>query len=98
MLAGAWKFLGIGQSESTGPLDSLYALARRIRKANTEAELEAIEDEIDDILKAQRARAEAGDETAVDDITLNIAAHRLENLVHDRRVLLAATPNAARVA
>jgi TRAP-type uncharacterized transport system substrate-binding protein len=98
VLAGAWKFLGIGQSESTGPLDSLYALARRIRKTGTEAELEAIEDEIDDILRAQRARADAGDETAVDDSTLNVVAHRLENLIHDRRVLLAATPNAARVA
>ncbi len=66
VLAGAWKFLGIGQSESEGPLDSLYALTRRIRKTGTEAELEAIEDEIDDILKAQRARTDAGDETAVD--------------------------------
>ena len=98
VLAGAWKFLGIGHSESTGPLDSLYALARRIRRTNTEAELAAIEDEIDDILKAQRAKTDAGDETAVDDTTLNVVAHRLENLIHDRRVLLAATPNAARVA
>src|SRR5712675_1921584 len=84
VLAGAWKFLGVGQSESTGPLDALYALVRRIRKADTEAELGTIEDEIDDILKAQRAKAAAGDETAVDAATLNVAAHRLENLIHDR--------------
>src|SRR5450631_4236970 len=36
VLAAGWKFLGIGQSENQGPLDTLYALARRIRKAGTE--------------------------------------------------------------
>src|SRR3989442_12791228 len=62
VLAAAWKFLGIAPFAGDGPLDTLYALARRIRKADTEAELETIEDEIDDILKAQRAKAAAGDE------------------------------------
>jgi hypothetical protein len=33
-------------------LDSLYALARRIRKIDLEAELLDIEEEIDDILNA----------------------------------------------
>jgi TRAP-type uncharacterized transport system substrate-binding protein len=88
VLATAWKFLGIGQSENVAPLDALYALARRIRKAGTEAELAAIEEEIDDILRAQRAKAATGDETAVDAATLNVAAHRLENLIHDRRAAL----------
>jgi hypothetical protein len=55
VLAGAWKFLGVGQSESEAPLDALYALARRIRNAGTLAELTAIEQEIDGILKRQRA-------------------------------------------
>jgi TRAP transporter TAXI family solute receptor len=87
-LAGAWKFLGIGQPETEAPLDALYALSRRIRKAGTEADLSGIEDEIDDILQAQRAKAATGDETAVDAATLNVAAHRLENLIHDRRVML----------
>src|ERR1700674_4850791 len=41
VLAGAWKFLGIGQSESEAPLDTLYALARRIRSADSQAELAA---------------------------------------------------------
>ena len=88
-LAGAWKFLGIGQSENEAPLDTLYALSRRIRRADTEAELSRVEDEIDDILSAQRAKAAAGDENAVDATTLNVAAHRLENLIHDRRATLA---------
>jgi len=86
VLAAAWKFLGIGNPQAPeGPLDSLYALARRVRKVESEAELSDIEDEIDNILGAQRARAASGDETAVDTTTLNIAAHRLEGLIHDRR-------------
>jgi TRAP-type uncharacterized transport system substrate-binding protein len=93
VLAAAWKFLGIGQPEIVeGPLDSLYALARRIRKVDSEAELLDIEEEIDGILREQRRRAASGDETAVDEATLNVVAHRLENLIHDRRTLLATRP------
>ena len=88
MLAAAWKFLGIGNRASDGPLDSLYVLARRIRKVEAEAELSDIEDEIDRILKTERAKSAAGDEAAVDDATLNVVAHRLENLIHDRRTLI----------
>jgi TRAP-type uncharacterized transport system substrate-binding protein len=92
-LAAAWKFLGLGNpATSEGPLDSLYALGRRIRTAGTEAELSDIEEEIDDILKAQRARSADGDESAVDEATLNVAAHRLEGLIHDRRAMLAKRP------
>jgi TRAP-type uncharacterized transport system substrate-binding protein len=90
VFAAAWKFLGLGQPATVpGPLDSLYALGRRIRKAGTEAELSDIEDEIDDILRTQHARSAGGDENAVDDATLNVAAHRLESLIHDRRTMLA---------
>jgi TRAP transporter TAXI family solute receptor len=90
VLAAAWKFLGIGNPAiREGPLDSLYALSRRIRSVGTEAELADIEEEIDGILKAQRAKSARGDESAVDDATLNVAAHRLESLIHDRRTTLA---------
>jgi TRAP-type uncharacterized transport system substrate-binding protein len=93
VLAAAWKFLGLGNPGTIlGPLDSLYALGRRIRKAGTEAELSEIEDEIDNILRTQRARSAGGDENAVDDATLNVAAHRLESLIHDRRAMLAKRP------
>src|SRR5258707_2098538 len=86
VLAAGWKFLGIGNpATSEGPLDSLYALGRRIRNVSSETELSAIEEEIDDILKAQRTKSAAGDESAVDDATLNVAAHRLESLINDRR-------------
>jgi TRAP-type uncharacterized transport system substrate-binding protein len=98
LLAAAWKFLGLGERIPDGPLDSLYALGRRIRKAGTEAELLEIEDEIDDILKTQREKSAGGDESAVDDATLNVAAHRLESLIHDRRTMLAKKPTVASAA
>jgi TRAP-type uncharacterized transport system substrate-binding protein len=98
LLAAAWKFLGIGHRTTEGPLDSLYALARRIRKVDTEVELSDIEEEIDDILKAERAKSAGGDESAVDDATLNVAAHRLEGLIHDRRASLAKRPAIASAA
>jgi TRAP-type uncharacterized transport system substrate-binding protein len=99
VLATAWKFLGIGNpAPREGPLDSLYALGRRIRNADSEAELLDIEEEIDNILKAQRAKSADGDESAVDEATLNVAAHRLENLIHDRRTMLAKRPAVASAA
>jgi TRAP transporter TAXI family solute receptor len=99
VLATAWKFLGIGNpATSEGPLDSLYALGRRIRNVGTAAELLDIEEEIDDILKAQRTRSADGDENAVDAATLNVAAHRLESLIHDRRAMLAKRPVVASAA
>jgi len=99
VLAAAWKFLGIGQPEvREGPLDTLYGLARRIRGVNSETELSSIEEEIDNILRAERLKAEDGDESAVDAATLNVVAHRLENLIHDRRAILATRPPVASVA
>src|SRR3982075_4047579 len=99
VLAAAWKFLGLGEPATReGPLDSLYALGRRIRNVGTEAELLDIEEEIDNILKAQRTRSAAGDESAVDDATLNVAAHRLEGLIHDRRTVLGKRPAVASAA
>jgi TRAP transporter TAXI family solute receptor len=96
VLAAGWKFLGIGNpATSEGPLDSLYALGRRIRNADSEAELLDIEEEIDNILKAQRAKSASGDENAVDEATLNVAAHRLESLIHDRREILREKPAVA---
>ena len=99
VLAAAWKFLGIGQPDvREGPLDTLYGLARRIRGVNSESELSSIEEEIDNILRAERLKAEGGDESAVDAATLNVVAHRLENLIHDRRAILATRPPVASAA
>jgi TRAP-type uncharacterized transport system substrate-binding protein len=99
VLAAGWKFLGIGQPQfQKGPLDTLYGLARRIRGVNSESELSGIEEEIDNILKGESVKAEAGDENAVDAATLNVVAHRLENLIHDRRAMFLAKPPIASVA
>jgi hypothetical protein len=46
----------------------------------------------------ERTKAAAGDENAVDATTLNIAAHRLEGLIHDRRDMLAKKPVVASAA
>ncbi len=90
-LVAAWKFLGLGGSGQTrSPLDPLYALARRIREAKTEAELTEVEDEIDNILKAELAKTAKDDENATDPGILSLAAHRLEYLIHYRRTILAA--------
>ncbi|MBR0852056.1 C4-dicarboxylate ABC transporter substrate-binding protein [Bradyrhizobium diazoefficiens] len=90
VLAAAWQFLRSGELKPREPaLDLLYALGRRIRLAGNEAELAAIESEIDEVLSAQRASA-AEDDSTLDTATLNVAAHRLENLIHDRRAALGA--------
>ncbi len=66
-LVAAWKFLGLGGSSQAGtPLDPPHALARRIRESQREAELAKVEDEIDNILRAELARRAKGDETAED--------------------------------
>jgi TRAP-type uncharacterized transport system substrate-binding protein len=97
VLAAAWKFLGVGKPQTReAALDSLYTLGRRIRRADKESELEEIEDAIDEILRAQRAVASGGDEeNAMDVTTLNVTAHRLQTLIHDRRAMLAAQPRSA---
>ena len=80
---------------TNGALDLLYALGVRIRRTEAVAELSDIEAEIDRVLQAQRAKAAAGDENALDVTTLNVAAHRLQSLIHDRRVLLSAPPGSS---
>ena len=96
VLAAAWKFLRAGTPLTREQaLDALYALGRRIRVSGSEAELDEIEQEIDRVLKAQRTEQGFGDEAARDVIALNVAAHRLENLIHDRRLVVASQKSAA---
>jgi TRAP-type uncharacterized transport system substrate-binding protein len=97
VMAAAWKFLRSGEFKPKEPaLDSLYALGRRIRYADKESDLSEIENQIDEVLRAQRARADEA-ENALDAATLNVAAHRLENLIHDRRAFLAEPKPEARL-
>ena len=90
VLAAAWKFMRAGQPlTQEQALDALYALGQRIRLSGSEAELDEIEMEIDRVLLAQRKKEVLGEDEARDVVALNVAAHRLENLIHDRRLILA---------
>ncbi len=90
VFAVAWKFLGLGQSETQNTmLHALYHLPRQIRNAENEAELAGIEEEFDSILKQEVTRSLSGDESALDISTLTFAAHRLDNLVHHSRIIIA---------
>jgi len=89
VLAFAWKFLGVRELQAgEATLDSLYALSPRIRKASSEAELSDIENIIDRILSGQRTKEAPGDDGSAEVATLNVAAHRLQTLIHDRRQAL----------
>jgi TRAP-type uncharacterized transport system substrate-binding protein len=91
VLAAAWKFLRAGGTPTREEaLDALYALGRRIRISSKLSELDEIEREIDRILQGQRANEAAGEKEGREAVALNVAAHRLENLIHDRRLALAA--------
>ena len=99
VLAAAWKFLAVGRPQTReAALDSLYTLGRRIRRAAKESDLSEIEDEIDEILRAQRAMPADGEENAMDVTTLNVTAHRLQTLIQDRRAMLATRPATASTA
>ncbi|MFB9264847.1 TAXI family TRAP transporter solute-binding subunit [Bradyrhizobium erythrophlei] len=90
VLAAAWKFIRPAEAKTRQEtLDALYALGPRIRETRRASELDEIECEIDRVLRAQRSRAVEGDRAERDVTAVNVAAHRLENLIHDRRIHLA---------
>jgi TRAP-type uncharacterized transport system substrate-binding protein len=89
VFAAAWRFLGVRSSETTQTaLHALCVLPVRIRKAGDEAELTAIEEEVDIMLRAQLAKADR-DEAASDIQAMIAAAHGIDHLIHQRRRLLA---------
>ena len=91
VLTAGWKFLRAGAPLTRAEaLDALYSLGQRIRVSSSKAELDEIEREIDGVLLAKRKKVAVGEEEARDVVAVNVAAHRLENLIHDRRLALAA--------
>ena len=91
IFAAAWRFLGVRSNDhAQTTLDVLCGLPPRIRKIDNEAELTTIEDEVDAILRAQLARSADQDDSASDIQALIAVAHRLDNLIHHRRTVLAA--------
>jgi TRAP transporter TAXI family solute receptor len=93
LLAGAWKFMRKDE-RAESPLNELYALANRIPHATEESELTAVEEEIDNILKAELAKHAKNDSNAADAAALGLAAHRLEHLLNHRRSVLLKLPTA----
>jgi TRAP-type uncharacterized transport system substrate-binding protein len=91
IFATAWRFLGIRQEPAEPTLRSLFALPRRIREVKSEAELTEIENQVDQALDAEMANA-IKSENAQDVSTLVSMAHRLEDSIHRRRRMLAASP------
>jgi TRAP-type uncharacterized transport system substrate-binding protein len=90
VFAAAWRFLGVRSSETTATtLDALCALPGRIRMARDEPELSAIEAEVDGSLRARIASTAGDEENAADVAVLISAVHRLDNLIHHRRMILA---------
>ena len=69
-------------------LEPLHALAGPIRHARSEAELGAIEEEIDDIISTQLRNHPNGKNRAANAAALSLAAQRLERLIQYRRAML----------
>jgi TRAP-type uncharacterized transport system substrate-binding protein len=95
VFAAAWRFLGVRASETSHPaLELLCALPGRIRKSDNAVELAAIEDEVDAIVRAELVKCADREESTSDIQALIAAAHRLDNLIHHRRIVLAAGTSA----
>jgi hypothetical protein len=62
----------------------------RIRKIDSEAELAAIEEGVDAVLRSQLLKSAEQEEGGSDTTALIAAAHRIDNLLHHRRTLLLA--------
>jgi hypothetical protein len=90
VFAAAWRFLGARSNEPTATtVDALCGLPGRIRIARDEAELSAIEAEVDGSLRAKITGIASGEENAADVAVLISAVHRLDSLIHHRRMILA---------
>jgi hypothetical protein len=95
VLAAAWKFMRLGKASSEEePLDVLYTLSSKIRAASQPHELDEIERRIDGVLREHRHGRVSGDSSDREITAVNVAAHRLENLIHDRREALKAPKTA----
>ena len=95
IFAACWRFLGIAQPEpGEATMRTLFALPRRIREVKSEAELTEIENQVDAALDAEMANA-IKSENAQDVATLVSLAHRLEDSIHRRGLMLTTRPATA---
>jgi TRAP-type uncharacterized transport system substrate-binding protein len=96
IFAAAWRFLGIERADPEGAaMKTLFALPRRIREVESDAELTEIENEVDAALDTEMANA-IKSENSQDITTLISLANRLEDAIHRRRRAIAAMPPAAK--
>jgi hypothetical protein len=96
MLAAAWKFMmKDADGSADGPLTRLNRLMDQIGTANSEAELEDAERNIDENLRAQLERYSRGEVEAAECAALGLAIQRLERLIGQRRAGLGGRPRAA---
>jgi len=95
--AAGWRFLGVRQAWPVQmTFDKLCGFPDRIRMADDEAVLAAVEQEVDSILQSRLVGSEGRDGQGETDVLVMIAAvQRLDNLIHHRREVLAA--KAARI-
>jgi hypothetical protein len=97
IFAAAWRFLGVRSNEAAHPtLDAFCVLSSRIRNVDDETQLRDIENEVDDLLRAQLAKTAGEEGGASEAQALIAAAHRLDNLIHNRRIMLAGRAAASR--
>ena len=88
-LTWARKFVGLGSESISSPLGPLHALADSIRHARSEAELDVIEEEMDNVIRMQLSRRSAGKSRAAETAALTLTAQRLDRLIQQRRARLA---------
>jgi TRAP-type uncharacterized transport system substrate-binding protein len=88
MAAAFWKFM-MPTPEGGHPPERLHRITTRIRDAASAADLDQIEDEIDEILSTEFSREKRDD---VDAGALQVALSRLEYLINQRRRLLEPRP------
>jgi TRAP-type uncharacterized transport system substrate-binding protein len=91
VFAAAWRFLGIrAHREAQSTLERLCALRENIRGLPDEAGLRGIEDEIEAVLRTELAKSSGDEESGSETLAMIALAQRLDNLIHHRRMELAA--------
>jgi hypothetical protein len=93
LLAACWKFMTRDERKpESSSLVRLYALVDRINLATSETDLAAIEQSIDEILRAELQSYASSDSDSNEAAALGLTTHRLEHLIDRRRAILVRTP------
>ena len=98
ILAAAWKFMGFGGSQGGNSIADVASIAARIRKAESDAELDALGEDIDAIFAARAAKWGIADDQASEMMALCLSILRLEQLSLARRTTLHNGGTAGRIA